>query len=126
MPGLSGVSTRTVPPSNVTWHPRRRSTADMIRMSVIRGTLEITDSPVASSAAAINFSAEFFAPPTVTSPDSRAPPTTRITSTRAIVGAGTQAGAVPVGRRSPYARHHGRAPHPHLHEDRRHRDDRAR
>jgi cob(I)alamin adenosyltransferase len=57
----------------------------MIRMSVIRGTLEITDSPVASSAAAINLSAEFFAPPTATSPASRAPPTTRITSTPVIV-----------------------------------------
>src|SRR5436305_6443084 len=57
----------------------------MMRMSVIRGTLEITDSPVASSAAAINLSAEFFAPATATSPASRVPPTTRITSTPAIV-----------------------------------------
>src|SRR5438067_7363644 len=96
----------------------------MIRMSVILGTLEITDSPVASSAAAINFSAEFFAPPTVTSPDSRAPPTTRITSTRAIVGARSTG---PAARRATQyvLSDHGRAPHPHLHEDRGHRGDRA-
>src|SRR5207248_5467646 len=109
--------------SKCTSQPSRRSTSDMIRMSVILGTLEITDSPVASSAAAINFSAEFFAPPTVTSPDSRAPPTTRITSTRAIVGA---RGTAPAARRATQyvLSDHGRAPHPHLHEDRGHRVDR--
>jgi cob(I)alamin adenosyltransferase len=58
----------------------------MIRMSVILGTFESSDRPVASRAAAISLSAEFFAPPTFTSPDSRAPPTTRIMSTPAIVG----------------------------------------
>src|SRR5690349_16065982 len=59
----------------------------MIRMSVIFGTWDSCDRPVASSAAAISLSAEFLAPPTCTSPDSLAPPTTRITSTSAIVGA---------------------------------------
>jgi hypothetical protein len=57
----------------------------MMAMSVIRGTLEITVRPSASNATAISLSAEFFAPPTRTSPASRAPPFTLITSTRAMV-----------------------------------------
>src|SRR5256884_7034592 len=56
-------------------------------MRVTGGRWEIPDGPVASSATAINFSAEFLAPATATSPDSRAPPTTRITSTPVIVEA---------------------------------------
>jgi hypothetical protein len=62
----------------------------MMAMSVIRGTFSTTVRPSASSATAISLSAEFFAPPTRTSPASRAPPLTLITSTRAIVW-----GAVP-------------------------------
>src|SRR5262245_58714995 len=77
---------RTTPSSKVTSQPSRRSTSAMIRMSVIRGTFVMTLSPGASSAAAISLSAEFFAPPTVTSPTSRAPPATRMMSTDAIVG----------------------------------------
>src|SRR5215467_2421506 len=70
-----------------TSQPSRRSTSAMIRMSVILGTFDSTVRPGASSAAAISFSAEFFAPPTVTSPDRRDPPGTRMTSTTDIVGA---------------------------------------
>lgn len=58
----------------------------MIAISVIRGTFVSTVRPVANSAAAISFSAEFFAPTTETSPASRAPPATLMMSTAAIVG----------------------------------------
>src|SRR3954454_21595593 len=62
----------------------------MIAMSVIRGTLVRPVLPGASRAAAISFSAEFFAPATVTCPARLAPPCTRMRSdcvTAAIVGA---------------------------------------
>ena len=72
----------------------------MIAMSVIRGTLVSTVRPGASSAAAISLSAEFFAPTTVTSPASRAPPSTRIRSTPAvIVTAAIVAGRSAIARR---------------------------
>src|SRR5690606_32658683 len=61
----------------------------MIPMSVIRGALVRTVRPGANSAPAISFNAEFFAPTTSTSPASRAPPGTRITSAAAIVGLST-------------------------------------
>ena len=64
----------------------------MIAMSVIRGTFSTTLRPGASNATAISLSAEFFAPPTLTSPASRAPPLTLMTSTRAMVGAGPHGG----------------------------------
>src|SRR5437764_4882749 len=65
----------------------------MMAMSVIRGTLVTTVRPGASSAAAMSLSAEFFAPTTETSPSRRAPPTTRIRSTPAIVGAVRRCGS---------------------------------
>src|SRR3954453_1733010 len=73
------------PSASDTSQPSRRSTSAMIATSVMRGTLETTLRPSASRATAISLSAEFLAPPTVTSPDRRAPPLTLITSTRAIV-----------------------------------------
>src|SRR5215510_8127302 len=72
--------------SRVTSQPSRRSTSAMIRMSVIRGTLSSTVTPGASSATAINLSAEFFAPDTATPPARRAPPGTRMTSTAVMLG----------------------------------------
>jgi hypothetical protein len=73
------------PEPSRTSQPSRRSTSAMMAISVIRGTLVTTVRPSASNATAMSLSAEFFAPPTLTSPVSRAPPWTRITSTRAMV-----------------------------------------
>src|SRR5215831_1828939 len=64
--------------------PSRRSTSPMIAMSVICGTFCSVVRPGARRAAAISFRAEFFAPPTCTSPSRRAPPTTRIRSAPAV------------------------------------------
>ncbi len=50
--------------SMVTSHPSVRSRSPITAMSRMFGTLWTTDRPGASSAAAISFSAEFFAPPT--------------------------------------------------------------
>src|SRR3954454_6574182 len=54
--------------------PRRRSTCPMMSTSRMAGTQVSSVRPSANSDAAISFRAEFFAPPTVTSPARRAPP----------------------------------------------------
>ena len=47
-----------------------RSTSAMVSTSSMRGTLDSTVQPSASRQATMSFSAEFFAPPAVTVPDS--------------------------------------------------------
>src|SRR5262245_44574060 len=82
----SDVVTRTVPPSNSTLAPKPRSTSAIRGTSRMSGQLVMVLVPSARSAAAINLSTLFLAPPTATSPCNRLPPvTTNRSLTRASV-----------------------------------------
>ena len=62
--------------------PNPRSTSAMVSTSLMHGTLESTERPSASRQATISLSAEFFAPPAVTVPESGPPASTTIWSPR--------------------------------------------
>jgi len=81
---VAGTSMTTVPAVRCTVQPSRRSTSAMIVTSRISGTEVSVVRPSASNEAAISLSTLFLAPVTVTSPASRAPPTTRKRSIRPV------------------------------------------
>ncbi len=91
--GSAGVVMRTVSATSSTSHPSPRSTSAMSGTSRMSGQFAMVVVPSASSAAAINFSTLFFAPPTETSPERRLPPVTRKRSLTTAKTRGTTVGS---------------------------------